>query len=187
MIGEAQVIGMKADLEIRLLDLARLLGQRRCRPERKHLADRRQDRGGTDRPEAGRVAVPHSGTAARNTDAATASSTLAGARPQPQPARMPAEVVDRRADEAAHYSAAAAHRIGCLDRRPRRARLDRQARIARPFVERSEVEPHVFDPGLLQRDERVGRPRPLEAEQIDRRAFVDPDAMALGHDLFRRP
>ena len=50
----------------------------------------------------------------------------------------------------------------------RQALLDRQRRIARPFVPGAEIHPHILHAGVLQRQERVRRARPLEAVEIDR-------------------
>src|SRR3954470_13176532 len=57
------------------------------------------------------------------------------------------------------------YRLFLADRR--QSFLDRVLHIAAPFVPGSEIHPHIGDAGVLQRQERVRRPRALEAVQID--------------------
>src|SRR5678815_4291819 len=74
------------------------------------------------------------------------------------------------------------HEPGPVDRRdtPRRHRLrgtlvDRELRVTRPLIPRSEVHPHVVDAGLPERDQGIRRARALEAIEIDPGVWSDAD------------
>src|SRR3954447_5708587 len=74
-------------------------------------------------------------------------------------------------------------RLGRHLRCDRQSLLDRQRRIARPFVPGAEIHPDILHAGVLERQEGVGGTRSLEAVEIDRRGGRNADGGAFRQNL----